>query len=172
MERYTFVARVLHWLIAACILINICLGLFWNYTEEPPIRIMGLHKSFGLTILALSIARIGWRFTHKPPALPAAMPQWERAAAHVTHWAFYGLLFVMPVTGWLYVSAGPVPLTYFDLFGLPKLPVEKGDFLADIASPTHVFLAWTMVVLLILHVGAALRHHFIIKDDVFKRMFF
>jgi len=78
----------------------------------------------------------------------------------------------MPVTGWLYVSAGPVPLTYFDLFGLPKLPVEKGDFLADIASPTHVFLAWTMVVLLILHVGAALRHHFIIKDDVFKRMFF
>jgi cytochrome b561 len=144
-----------------------------------------LHKATGMTILALTLLRLGWRLTHKAPPLPSAMPAWEKAVARLTHWLFYGLLLAMPVSGWIYSSAGyseafhtfiNVPVTWFGLFTIPEFPgvstqpdeARKAVGLA--AVNVHSKLAWVMLVLAGLHVAAALKHHFVNRDDVLTRM--
>lgn len=135
-----------------------------------------LHKSFGLSILALTTLRLVWRLTHKIPPLPAAMPAWQKAAARGTHWAFYALLFVTPLVGWAIVSVSPkdIPTFWFGLFSVPHLPFFDGvidrSAVEDVFEEGHEFLAFAILGLLALHVGAALKHGFINRDGVLRSM--
>ncbi|GAM98767.1 cytochrome B561 [alpha proteobacterium U9-1i] len=190
-QRYTAVAIVLHWAIAIAILGMIPLGWWMGDALENPatqaqaVAAFQLHKSVGLTILLLSLVRLGWRLMHRPPALPAHMPAWETFAAKATHWAFYFIIIVMPLTGWLYVSTAwnvhderalNVSTLYFGLFQIPHLfglshlaDGARSD-VAGVLETIHSKLAWGAIVLLVLHVGAALKHHFVDKDEVLTHM--
>ncbi|RVQ66083.1 cytochrome b [Croceicoccus ponticola] len=169
MARYNGVARALHWTIAVLIIGNL-LGGFLHDALEPFVRIMPLHKAVGLTVLALSLVRAVWRLTSKAPPLPADMSRWETGAAHATHFAFYLLIIALPLTGWIVASAGKYPLSWFGLFDVPKLAVTRDDALYAIGHEGHELMGVMAAVLIALHVGAALRHHFVLKDNVLRRM--
>lgn len=177
--RYTGVAISLHWLIAALIAGQILGG--WTMTDEATPRAQAfqmfqLHKSFGFTILALSLVRLGWRFANPPPGLPPGMKGWEIAAARLTHVGFYVLMIGIPFSGWVLMSTAPYSVTtmWFGLFEVPKLPVlpdlEGKRAINEAAESAHSALVWATIVLLGLHVGAALKHHFVNKDGVLVRM--
>ncbi|HJT40258.1 MAG TPA: cytochrome b [Sphingobium sp.] len=169
MDRYSLVARALHWIIAILILFNLWLG-FAHDSLPKNWQVMPVHKSVGLTILALTILRIIWRLTHKPPPLPAEMPAWEKGVAHITHFAFYAFMLLMPLTGWIMTSAGKRPLNWFFLFDVPKFAVSKGDPVVAFSGEAHEIVGFLWAALILLHVAAALRHHFILKDGVLRRM--
>lgn len=169
MDRYTAVARWLHWIMAVLIVVNILLGLGHEVLPRDW-AVMPVHKSIGLTVLVFAVVRLLWRLTHRPPHLPAQMPGWEKAAAKATHGLFYAFMILVPLTGWIMVSAGTRPLNWFFLFDLPKLPVTKGDTIVGLSGEGHEVMAIAWAVLLIVHVAAALRHHFVLKDDVLRRM--
>ncbi len=164
---YTRVARWLHWGIGLLIIGNLIGGLAHDIA---PALIMPLHKSTGLLILTLSLVRLGWRLTHRPPAYPAGMADWERTVGSITHGLFYVLMILIPLTGWIMASAGSRPLDFYGLFAVMKLPVEKGSTLVDISGEGHELLAFAMIGLLVLHIAAALRHHLVLKDGVLRRM--
>jgi cytochrome b561/polyisoprenoid-binding protein YceI len=190
-QRYTAVAIVLHWAIAFAILLMLPLG-FWMHgrAEDGDIsdnvfRAFQLHKSIGLTVLALSLVRLGWRLANPPPPLPEHMPGWERFVAKATHWAFYALTIGLPMSGWLYVSAGwsihddaalPVTTHYFGLFtvphlfNLPNASVDVREATAEAAFTTHWLLAYAAIGLATLHVLAALKHHLFDRDEVLAHM--
>ncbi|MEJ0060582.1 MAG: cytochrome b/b6 domain-containing protein [Terricaulis sp.] len=190
-QRYTAVAIVLHWAIALAIFGQIALA--WWMTDAigeaehqaQATAAYQLHKSIGLTVLLLSIVRLIWRLTHKPPGYPAHMPAWEKLIARLSHWAFYVLMIGLPLTGWLYVSTGwsshtdrplDVPTLYFGLFQVPHLfdlnhlADSTRAFLSKTIGLTHWGLAWSAIGLAALHVGAALKHHFVDRDDVLTHM--
>lgn len=142
-----------------------------------------LHKSLGLTVLLLSLLRLAWRFLYPPPPLPPQMAPWETALAAVTHWLFYGLMIAMPLSGWLYVSLqwrgdAPfnIPTLWFGLFEVPHLfGLSAADSAlreqaAALAFSVHGAMALGLVLLLALHVGAALKHHLVDRDGVLARM--
>jgi cytochrome b561/polyisoprenoid-binding protein YceI len=190
-QRYTAVAIVLHWAIAFAILLMIPLG-FWMHgraeagdISDNVFRAFQLHKSIGLTVLTLSLVRLGWRLANPPPPLPAHMPGWERFIAKATHWAFYALTIGLPMSGWLYVSAGwsihddaalPVTTHYFGLFTVPhlfNLPSASEDVraaTAEAAFTAHWVLAYAAIGLAALHVLAALKHHWFDRDEVLAHM--
>lgn len=164
---YSRIARLLHWAMAVLIIGNLAGGLLHDIA---PRLIMPLHKSTGLLILALALVRIGWRLTHRPPAFPAVMAGWERTLASVTHGLFYALIVVIPLSGWIMASAGDGPLDFYGLFPVMKFDVVKDSALWDVAHEGHELLAFAMIGLLVLHIGAALRHHFVLKDGMLARM--
>lgn len=187
--RYSAVAIILHWTIAAAIGANLLLGWWMSRaidvveTQARAITVFQLHKSLGLTVLGLSLLRLAWRLLHRPPPLPAAMPAWERFAAKATHWAFYALMIVVPLSGWTYVSAQwrdaaplSVPTLWFWLFQVPHLFDAQAltdaarKSIADRNFAAHFYLAWSMAVLLALHIAAALKHHFLNRDAVLVNM--
>ena len=174
-SRYDPVAVTLHWLIALCIIAMIPLGFFMGDLPEA-IRGDGytLHKSIGITVLALSIFRLIWRLLNPPPALPADMPPIERFLAHVAHWLLYFLIVAMPLSGWLMVSAmHQHPTVYFWSGEVPFLPMPGGiDAKATKAlfAYYHRWLAYGALVLIVLHVGAALNHHVVRRDTILRRM--
>lgn len=173
--RYDPVAVALHWFIAVSILFMLVLG-FWM--KELPISIrfdaFAFHKSLGLTILALSIFRLIWRLLNPPPALPATMKPIEKLAANAAHWFLYFLMLALPLTGWVIVSASKkYPTIFFWLTEVPFLPLPAGiDGKAthDQFETYHYYLAWGAIILIIMHAGAALKHHFITRDTVLTRM--
>lgn len=168
--HYNRVARLLHWTIGLLIITAIVIGIFHEALEPSLGSLMGLHKSIGLTVLVLSLFRLAWRLTHPVPPLPAGLPQWERLAARWTHRLFYVLMIVMPLTGWIMSSAGPYPLNWFGVFDVPKFPVTREDPIAGLSHDAHVVLGLGFAALALLHIGAALRHHFVLKDNVLVRM--
>lgn len=170
MDRYTRVAQLLHWTIAILILFNLWLG-FAHDSLPRDWQVMPVHKSVGLTVLALTLVRIGWRLMHPAPPMLATMPRWEKRVANITYVAFYALLLVMPLTGWIMSSAGDRPLNWFFLFNVPKFNVAKGDPAVTLSGDGHEILAYLFAALIVLHVAAALRHHFVLKDDTLRRMF-
>ncbi|WP_336974049.1 cytochrome b [Sphingobium aromaticiconvertens] len=170
MDRYTRVAQSLHWAIAILILCNLWLG-FAHDSLPRAWPVMPVHKSIGLTVLALTLMRILWRLTHPVPPMLATMPPWEKLVAKVTHFAFYALLLIMPLTGWIMTSAGDRPLSWFFLFDVPKFGVTKGDAIVGVSSEGHEILGFLFATLIVLHVAAALRHHFVLKDATLRRMF-
>jgi cytochrome b561/polyisoprenoid-binding protein YceI len=188
-QRYTAVAIVLHWAIAAAILSNLLIG-WWmksaigeTATQARAIAAFQLHKSIGLTVLLLTMLRLLWRVSHKPPPLPTGMARWERFAARGTHWVFYILMVLVPLSGWTYVSAQwadgkplNVPTLWFGLFQVPHL--FDAHAMTDAAraavshrnAAAHCYLAWSMAGLFVLHVAAALKHHFRNRDRVLSQM--
>src|SRR5262249_37343117 len=127
------------------------------------------HKSVGLTILALVVLRLLWRWANPTPVLPSTLKPYERALAGVTHFGLYLILFAMPLTGWMMTSARGFPVSWFGFFQLPDF-VPKNDSLYNAMKDTHHVLAAALYAIVSLHVLAALKHHFILKDDVLRRM--
>lgn len=176
--RYHAVAVTLHWLIALGIVGLLVVGFVMGDVEDHELKfkLYQLHKSFGITILALSLARLLWRLTHRPPAMPPGSKGWEKAVAHAVHWGFYALMIGMPLVGWLGVSASPMkmPLRIFNLFSLPLLPFFNGDAnpraTAEGLFEAHELMAYGIIGLLVLHLGAVVKHHFILRNDVLLRM--
>lgn len=166
--RYNATARAFHAVIAVLVIGNIAGGLLHEPLEDT-INLMPLHKSFGLTILFLSIARVLWRFTWKAPDYQPALKRFDLLLAKTVHAIFYALIIVLPLTGWIMSSAGQRPLLWFGI-PVPKFAVEKGSALAEASHEGHEVLGYLALALVILHVGAALRHHFILKDGVLRRM--
>lgn len=168
-SRYSSVAIAFHWTIALLVIANLVIGI--GHEGIPALRnLMGAHKAIGITVLALTAARVAWRLAHRPPPLPASTPDWQRGTAHLTHWALYALMIAMPLTGWAMVSAPDAtrPLSWFGLFNVPLLPLSAGA--ADAGHSAHGVLGWLMLALVVLHVGAALYHHFVRRDYVLARM--
>lgn len=172
-SRYSAGAIFLHWTIAALIIVNLVLGLGHESLSKDSIpMVMGWHKSIGVTVLALSLARLAWRLANPAPPLPPAMPGWQVAAARATHIFFYVAMIALPLTGWLMSSASPIrfPLTFFGLFPIPYLPVEQSREMARNWGSAHEILGYATIFVLALHVAGALKHHFIDRDDVLRRM--
>lgn len=173
-DRYHRVAVFLHWFIAVSIILLIALGLVMEDVKPISLRIdaYNFHKSLGITILFLSLFRVYWRLTHPVPVLPASMKSWEVFASKATHIVFYALIVIMPLSGWLMVSAGgKYPTTFFWLFDMPHLPVTGNKSLGKQAYEIHELTTqWIAIPLITLHVLAALKHHFINRDSVLTRM--
>ena len=170
-DSYGIVAQAFHWLVAALVLVQLALGL---YAANLPVSLARLqwlarHKSLGLAILALVLLRLGWRVLNRPPALPAFMPHWERRAARATHWLLYLLLLLAPIAGWLYASAAGLSVNWFGLFVVPDL-VDKDRALAGVFRALHIALVALLALLVALHIGAALRHAFVLHDKIMHRM--
>ncbi len=168
--RYGAVAIALHWLSALLVVGLAGLG-FWMADLKPSptkIEIYNWHKGFGLTVLALTAIRIAWRATHPPPPLLLASRA-KRALAHAVHGLLYGLLLAMPLSGWLMNSAAGFPLSWFGLFRVPPL-IERNRQAFEFWRDVHATLAIVLVALVLLHVAAALKHHFVDRDATLARM--
>src|SRR3984893_826820 len=169
--RYTPVAQAFHWIIAALVVTQFTLA--WMAYDLPlglhKLALLARHKSFGMTILMLAILRLLWRLMNRPPALPDHMSTLERKLARATHIAFYVLLFAMPMTGWLMSSAKNYSVSWFGLFTWPNL-IGKNEAAFDFLRSTHDTLAAILLTIAILHILAALKHHFWNRDDVLLRM--
>jgi cytochrome b561 len=166
--------RAFHWLIAALIITQGVIGLSMVQMGLTPakVRVFALHKSIGITILALVLLRIAWRLSERRPADPAAMPRWQTGAARAMHLALYVLILAIPLSGWWFNSASNAPLVWFGWFDLPSLTGGLDRVWKPRALLLHQALFWILVALLVLHVGAALWHHFRQRDDVLRRMAF
>lgn len=169
--RYTGTAISLHWLIAFLILAAFPLGLYMSDLTLSPLKLKleSYHKWIGVTVFLLAAARLAWRATHTPPPLPATMPAWERYAAHGLHHLLYVLLFAIPLSGWLMSSAKGFQVVYLGVLPLPDL-VGKDKALGNVLREVHELLNFGMLGLVIGHVGAALKHQFIDRDDILARM--
>lgn len=170
-DRYSRGAIGFHWAIAALVVVNLAIGLLHESLLDGVAGAIPLHRSIGITVLALTLARIGWRLTHRPPRLPASLPALERAAARASHVAFYALLLALPLSGWAMGSAGREarhPLRWFGLFEVPPLPVSAP--VAEFGDGAHAVLGYAMAALVVVHVAAALRHHFVLRNAVLGRM--
>ena len=169
-DRYTPPAVALHWLLALMLFGSFSFGLYMTELPFSPARLKlyNWHKWAGVTILALSLLRLVWRLTHRPPA-DVAMPAWQARFAHATHLALYALFFAVPLVGWAYSSAAGFPVVWFGVLPLPDfVPVDKA--LAETLKPWHGRLAWLMAALVLLHVAGALKHQFIDRDGLIGRM--
>jgi cytochrome b561 len=170
-HRWGVVSQFLHWLIVALVIVQVILA---NIAEDLPIGMKKLamfarHKSVGLTIFALVVLRLLWRWGNTRPLLPTTLKPYERVLATLTHAGLYIVLFAMPLTGWMMTSARGFPVSWFGFFQLPDF-VPKSDALFNAMKETHDTLALILFAIVFLHVAAALKHHFIMKDDVLRRM--
>ena len=172
MAKYSKIAILFHWLIALLIGANILLA---NLGEDLPraarAAYMSPHKAIGISILILTIGRILWRLTHRPPALPDKVAGWQAKAGQCAHILFYVLMIAMPLTGWLMIGANgkAAPVDFFGLFTI-DMAVGKNAMLADIGHEGHEILAAPLIVLIGLHILGALKHQFIDKMPFVQRM--
>ncbi len=180
--RYGSVAMAFHWTIAALIVANLCIGLYFKNAMTPSdpnlFWTVQIHKSIGLTVLALSVLRLLWRLVNPVPFLPEGMNAGLGLVARATHCLFYFLIVVIPLAGWAMVSSSPLgtPTMYFGLFRWPNISflaalprAEKTHNIVALAT-THNYLAFAAIALLLLHVAGAFWHQFIRRDDVLQRM--
>jgi cytochrome b561 len=175
-DRYGVVAIGLHWLLALAIVGAFGVGLYMTGLPFSPLRVklINWHKWAGITILALSALRLLWRLTHRPPPLSAqvlaGMPSWQLQAYHATHVAMYLLFFAVPLFGWAYSSAVGLPIVWFGVLPLPDLVAVDKDFGNEVLKPLHKAAAFMLGALVLLHVAAALKHHFVDRDGLLLRM--
>lgn len=169
--RYTFTAIRLHWLAALLIFAAFPLGVYMSDLQLSPLKLqlISYHKWLGVTIFLLAIARLAWRAKHTPPPLPDSMLTWQQTVTHAVHHLLYVLIIAIPLSGWLMSSAKGFQTVYFGVLPLPDL-IGKDKELGDILREVHELLNYTMLVLVMAHTGAALKHHFIDHDGVLARM--
>jgi|SRR5262245_3905039 len=168
---YTVTARVLHWLTAVLVLIQIPLGIAIVNVELGAWKdtLYNGHKSIGAILIPIVLVRLIWRLTHPPLPLPADIPPAQRFAAEAVHWTLYTLLIVQGLVGWIATSAYPAPIPVFGLFELPSIWGENRA-LAEKLYVVHRVIGIALAVLLVGHIGAALQHHFLRRDRVLMRM--
>jgi cytochrome b561 len=158
--RYTRVAIWLHWIIAALIVANLFLGFFHeDFGKAATPWLMFYHKAFGLTVLGLTLARLAWRFSHRPPAFDPVLRRWEAGLARLIHLLFYLALIAIPLSGWLLASNAGRATSFYGLFDIAPLPVSRSRDLHELLEEAHELLSYAMLGLLALHVGGALKHH-------------
>lgn len=174
MQSYSHTAKILHWLVAGLIVSQYLLAELGELAEDGgnklnQLAILANHKSIGITILLLALVRLILRFRTPPPALPNSMPRWQHLASNASHTLLYVLLFALPVSGWLMSSAKAYTVSWFSLVSLPNL-IAPSESWYDVMHETHEVLGTALLVLAAVHVAAALKHHFMDRDDVLKRM--
>jgi cytochrome b561 len=180
-NRYTRPAILLHWLIAALMAVNIALILSVDHFPDDWVRpAVDTHKSIGITVLGLAILRILWRWTHRPPPLPASYRPWERVASHAVHIALYGVMILLPLSGWMHDSAwkdaATHPMQFFGLVQWPRIgwimdiePTTR-ERLHDAFGALHVWIGYVLYGLFALHVLGALKHQFLDHEPELQRM--
>lgn len=170
-DRWGAVSQALHWLIVLLIIGQAISGLTMEDLRNGPdkIQIYALHKSFGLTILALVTLRLLWRRFAGTPRAVAGTPRWQERIASLTHWGLYALLFAMPISGWVLNSAAGFPLQWFGLVNLPDI-VGQNHALRDAAKDLHGLLFWILASLAAVHAAAAFHHHLFLRDATLARM--
>lgn len=170
-SRYTAPAIGLHWIVFLAVVCGWALGQYVSGLPFSPqkLRYVSWHKWIGVSVFALAIARIAWRWYRPAPALPASMSLGQRRMARALHVLLYALLMVIPVTGWLYSSAAGVPTVWLGLVQLPDL-LHKDKPIADAIRQIHSYLNWTLLALVAGHAAFALKHHFVDRDEVLARM--
>ena len=169
--RYTTSAVALHWILAILIVANLAFGLYTvNLPLSPQkLKLFSYHKWVGVTVLLLSAGRLLWRATHAAPALPDTMKPRERQLAHASHALLYVLFFAAPLTGWLFSSAAGFQTVYLGVLPIPDL-LSRNKELADVLRFMHRWINYTMAAVIVVHIAAALKHHFVDRDDVLVRM--
>jgi cytochrome b561 len=169
--QYTRTAKSLHWLMALMIIGMIPLGMYMHELPVSPekLQLYSWHKWVGVTVFVLLLVRVSWRITHQPPSLPWQMSKIQRMASHAGHIALYLLMLLIPLSGWLMSSAKGYQTVWFGVLPIPDL-LGKDKELGDTLAEVHESLSWAMVMLLIVHVVASLKHHFMDRDDVLTRM--
>jgi cytochrome b561 len=168
--RFGIVAILIHWIIAVLMIALLVLGLYMvslPFSLEK-LKLYGWHKEYGFLVLFLASFRLIWRLSNPVPEL--ALPWLEKVAARSMHLVFYGFMFAMPITGWLITSAAGLPASFFGLFTLPNL-VTPDEHQMILFEWMHQWLGYALIAAISLHCAAALKHHFINKDDILRRMF-
>lgn len=170
-ERWGAVAQLLHWVIAVLIVIMAALGWYMTTLDISPtmFELYALHKSIGITILTLVILRLAWRLSNNTPSLPEHMHPAERWLAHASHALLYLILFAMPISGYVINSAADFPLSVYGLFTIPNV-IPESEPVKEAAEAVHETLIWVLIGIVALHVAGALKHHFMDRDDVLRRM--
>jgi len=168
---YTRTAITLHWLMALLVFVTFPVGLVMHEMALSPgkLRLLSYHKWLGVTVFILVMVRLLWRASHQPAPLLATMPHWQRVAANAVHVLLYGLLFAIPLSGWLMSSAKGFQTVYLGLLPLPDL-IPKDKVLGDALFALHEVLNITLLGLVIVHVAAAIKHQFVDRDGTLARM--
>ena len=169
--RYTGVAMGLHWIMAFALFGVFSLGVYMHDLPFSPSKLQyfSWHKWAGVTLFVLVFVRLTWRLTHRPPALPSDMPRWQQLMAAATHHGLYLLMIAIPLTGWLMSSAKGFQTVWFGVLPIPDL-LEKSEEMGDLLRNVHEALNILLALAVFAHVGAALKHHIINRDDVLTRM--
>ena len=166
--RYDAVWKTIHWLTVAIVLALFVLGGLMS--RQTPSLVMW-HESLGICVLLLTLARLAWRFGHTPPPLPGGLRPWEAFAAVAVHRLFYVCLLLQPLVGWSLYSLSPAPRLFFGLFPIPRLPLGGlAGGAREVLAGAHGAVAALLALLFLLHVGAAMKHHLVLRDHVLLRM--
>ena len=170
-QTFGWLAKTFHWLMAFMIIVLLCVGLYMADLEPSADKwkLYGIHKATGLVVLFLGLSRLFWRLANPVPRPNPSLPHWQNKAADLVHYALYALMILIPTAGFLMSYLGNYPIDFYGFFTIPALGHENkewGDFFED----THSILAFTLIGLLCAHIGAALYHHFFIKDSILRRM--
>ena len=181
-RRYSLAARWFHWLTALLIFALIPLG--WMFAEfktmkdndavfrapfaGSPAAYASVHKTLGLVVLAIVVARLVYRVSHRPPPLPGRLPALEKGLAHATHWLLYLTLLVMPISGYVMSSSSNKPISIFGLFDFPKLPIPRAQ--GEIAMGIHLYGQFVIYALVVFHLAGVAISLFLRRDDVLGRM--
>ena len=170
-HQYTATAKSLHWLMAVMLFGLLALGLYMTDLPLSPekLKLYSWHKWAGVTVFLLLLFRLLWRIKNPPPPLPKSMPKALQLVAHAGHFGLYALMFAIPLSGWLMSSAKGFQTVYFGVLPIPDL-IEKNKELGHLLAEVHETLSWLFIILLVGHIAAALKHHFIDKDDILIRM--
>jgi cytochrome b561 len=173
-DRYGAVGVLLHWSMGILIVALAGLGLYMVTLPDAgfnlkKITLLLYHKEFGMLVLALAVLRLAWRMSNVIPQATKHLPDWQKIAARFVHLSFYALMFALPITGWLMSSAAGFPVSFLKLFTLPDL-ISKNEYLFQRFIEIHKWLGYALIFFLLIHSGAALRHHFIFKDDTLRKM--
>ena len=169
-QRFTPLQRLLHWLMALCIVAMLFIGVGMVSTVMPKyLTLVSVHKPLGIAILVLALVRLAVRLRYGTPSLPADLPEPMKLAAHLSHYAFYALMIGMPLIGWAMLSAAAYPVVLFGSVHLPAI-LPQSDSLHALLWSAHFYLAFAFFALILLHAAAALFHALIRRDGVFEAM--
>lgn len=168
---YTSTAKTLHWIVAVLVIGLIAVGIGREFMPKGPERdfVTMLHKATGIVTLVLMLVRLGYRIANPPPPSEPGLASWKIGLSHATHWAIYAIVIVMPILGWVGSNALGRPVSMYGLFNLPTLVAENKPF-GESVYDIHGLLGFTLLGLVVVHVAAALHHHFVLKDAVLARM--
>ncbi len=174
LQRYGVVSIAFHWTMALLLIFLIVLGLYMvslpdaGFTTKKIVLIL-YHKEYGILALVLGMLRLAWRVGNVLPKLVETIPDWQKVAARFVHLCFYGLIFALPISGWLMSSAAGIPVYLPGSYSLPDLIPHNEDHFR-LLIVIHKWLGYALIACILIHSGAALRHHLLFRDDTLKKM--
>jgi cytochrome b561 len=171
LSRYGIIAQLFHWAIVALVITQFVLA---SKADALPrgvakLAVLAQHKSVGITILVLAALRLTWRAFNVVPGIPPSTPPWQHVAARASHFLLYALLLFVPLLGWFMSSARNFPVSWFGLVTLPDF-IQPSERAFEGLHAAHVLMARLLAIVAIIHAAAALKHHFIDRDNVLRRM--